>query len=83
MIIYGLKGESKVDDKFKMISDPKNASQIISLIPCLYFWKICGQKKVTPTIIEVHQHGYSILQLEVHHGVPCEDEVELGDGVHH
>ena len=42
MIIYGLKGESKVDDKFKMISEPKNASQIISLIPCLYFWKICG-----------------------------------------
>ena len=38
---------------------------------------------MSATIVEVPQHGSSILQLEVHHGVPGQDQVELGDGVHH
>ena len=49
----------------------------------LHFGKIRCQKKVSPAIVEVPQHGSSILQLEVHHGVPGQDQVELGYSVHH
>ena len=52
-------------------------------IPYLDLCKICCKKKVTATVVEVFQHGSSVLQLEVHHGVPGEDEVELGDAVNH